>query len=406
MKDSPVDTVATPKVAIDWYRVTPWWPFASQSIVISWRATHILLCAAALLLTQVWMSICRGMFGSEPGLPVFQDWIAPQRTFEKATFENFPFGLGAQGTESLLVVWQRFLFPVFEWLSNPTLNGTAFCLSFMIGIIAIWSFVGGCLARRSVVDLGSKMTASWADCFRLVLRRWQSIAWSVTMPSGLILLIAVGPLILGWLSNIPAIGPWIAGLLMIPTVLLCIGIGWCAAITLFGFPLSVCAIVTERGADAYDGISRSAAYTFQRPLTLALCVIAAGFLSNVGGTLFSIVLTTGLRVIEAAFDIGSFSSLRDFESMWGPILRGIVPLLLAAYGLSYFWTASAATYLILRKDVDHAEFDLVDMETEERKSLPELPKAELPKGGAVIPTSGTPSSDAPSNALPENSAEG
>ena len=229
------------------------------------------------------------------------------------------------------------------------------------------------------------------------------------MPSGLILLIAVGPLFLGWLSNIPAVGPWIAGLLMIPTVFLCIGIGWCAAITLFGFPLSVCAIVTEKAADAYDGISRSAAYTFQKPLTLVLCVLAAQFLSMAGGMLLSIVLTTGFRVVEAAFDIGSFSSLRDFDSMWGPILRGIVPLLLTAYGLSYFWTASAATYLILRKDVDHAEYDLVDMEIEERKTLPELPKAELPKGGASAPTSEAPSVSPPigntPSALPENTAE-
>jgi hypothetical protein len=400
MKDSPVDSVATPKVAIDWYRATPWWPLASQSIVISWRATHILLCAGALFLTQVWMTICREMFGPEPFLPFFRDWIAPQ-----SNPEGVPFGLGAQGTDSPLVVWQKFLFPTFEWLSNPTLKGTAFYFSYMIGVVAIWSFVGGCLTRRSVIELGTKMTATWLECFRMILKRWQSIAWSVTMPSGLIVMIAVFPLLLGWLSNIPAIGPWLAGLLMIPVVFLCIGIGWCAAITLFGFPLSVCAIVTEKGADAYDGISRSAAYTFQRPLTLVLCVLAAEFLSKVGGTLLSIVLTTGFRVVEAAFDIGSFTSLRDFESMWGPILRGIVPLLLAAYGLSYFWTASAATYLILRKDVDHAEFDLVDMEIEERKGLPKLPQADLPKGGASAPASDAQGSDAPSSALPENTAE-
>lgn len=398
MKDSPVDSVATPKVAIDWYRATPWWPLASQSIVISWRATHILLCAAALLVTQVWLDVCQGIFGAETA--GFHEWVTPL-----ARPQPFPLGLAPQGTDLPLTVWEKFLFPVFQGLSDPTLSGIAFCLSSMIGIIAIWSFVGGCLARRSVVEMGTKMTAPWAESIRLVLGRWQSIAWSVTMPSGLIVLIAVFPLFLGWLSNIPAIGPWIAGLLMIPVVFLCIGIGWCAAITLFGFPLSVCAIVTEKGADAYDGISRSAAYTFQRPLTLALCVIAAQFLSMVGGMLLSIVLTTGFRVVEASFDIGSFSSLRDFESMWGPILRGIVPLLLAAYGLSYFWTASAATYLILRKDVDHAEFDLVDMEVAERKSLPELPKADLPKGGAAVPASDSTSSDAKSIALPENTAE-
>jgi hypothetical protein len=88
------------------------------------------------------------------------------------------------------------------------------------------------------------------------------------------------------------------------------------------------------------------------------------------------VLTTGFRVVEAGFDMGSYSSLKDMESMWGPVLRGIVPLLLTAYGFSFFWTAAAATYLILRRDVDHAEFDLIDMGNQEPKPLPELPKKE------------------------------
>ena len=369
MKDSPVDSVATPKVVIDWYRSTPWWRVASQTIVISWRSTHLLLCAAGLLLTQLWLTASLKIFGPENA--IVQSWISPS-----AGSQTLLPTLDTQGTESPLSIWQRFLFPVYQWLANPTLNGTAFCLSSVIGIVAIWSFVGGCLTRRSVIELGTKMTAPWAESVQLVLKRWQSIAWSVTMPSGLILVIALGPLCLGWVSNIPMIGIWLAGLLMIPMVLLSIGISWCAAITLFGFPLSVCSIVTEKGADAYDGISRSAAYTFQRPMTLALCVVAAQFLSGVGGILLSIVLTTGFRVIEAGFEIGSYSSLKDMDSMWGPLLRGIVPLLLTAYGFSFFWTAASATYLILRRDVDHAEFDLIDMGNQEPKPLPELPKKE------------------------------
>ena len=87
--------------------------------------------------------------------------------------------------------------------------------------------------------------------------------------------------------------------------------------------------------------------------------------------------------------------------MWGPVLRSIVPLLLTAYGFSFFWTASAATYLILRRDVDHAEFDLIDMPTQETKTLPELPKRE------VASQSGDKQSIAtgPAEALPENTAE-
>lgn len=368
MKDSPVDSVATPKVAIDWYRTAPWWRFASQCIVISWRSTHLMLCAAALLLTQLWTSSSAWIFG--PNDSAMQSWISPSAPSQSAWIQ----ALTGQSTELPLSVWQRFSFPVYQWLSNPTLSGTAFCISSMIGIIAIWSFVGGCLTRRSVVELGTNMTAPWDETIQLVLKRCQSIAWSVTMPSGLILMLGLVPLVLGWLSNIPWIGVWLAGLLMVPVVLLSIGIGWCAAITLFGFPLSVCSIVTEKGADAYDGISRSAAYTFQRPMTLAICLIASGFLSAIGGAYLTIVLSIGLRVVEAGFDIGSFSSIEKLESVWGPVLRGIVPLLLSAYGFSFFWTASSATYLILRREVDHAEFDLIDMGDQVTKTLPELPK--------------------------------
>jgi len=391
MKDSPVDSVAIPKVTIDWYRSTPWWRFASQSVVISWRSTHLLSCAVALLLTQFWLNTTYWMFS--PDKAVRQDWISPREPAQSLLSK-----LDVQGTVSPLRVWEQFLFPVYQWLSDPTLRGAAFCLASVIGIVAIWSFVGGCLARRSVVELGTKMTAPWAESVQFVFKRWQSIAWSVTMPSGLILMIAVVPLFLGWLSNIPAVGPWLAGLLMIPVVLLSIGIGWCAAITVFGFPLSVCAIVSEKGADAYDGISRSAAYTFQRPLTLALCVIAAQFLGNLGGTLLSLVLMTGQGVVSASFDIGSFTSLKDFEPMWGPVLRGIVPLLLTAYGFSFFWTASAATYLILRRDVDHAEFDLIDMGSQQPKPLPELPKLESTPASKEV-------SVVPVSSIPENTAE-
>ena len=81
-----------------------------------------------------------------------------------------------------------------------------------------------------------------------------------------------------------------------------------------------------------------------------------------------------------------------------PGLRGIVPLLLAAYGFSFFWTASAATYLILRRDVDHAEFDLIDMGIQQHKPLPELPRMEstsLSKENTAVSA----------NAIPENTAE-
>ncbi|MCY3000048.1 MAG: hypothetical protein NT168_18285, partial [Planctomycetota bacterium] len=59
-----------------------------------------------------------------------------------------------------------------------------------------------------------------------------------------------------------------------------------------------------------------------------------------------------------------------------------------AFGFSFFWTASTAIYLVLRKDVDRAEFDLIDMDsTLPAKPLPKLPESpeQAPKSPELTP---------------------
>jgi hypothetical protein len=369
MIEPPVELAANAKATIDWYRSTPWWRLASQSVVISWRATHILLCAAGICVTNLWLQASHAIFG---GALTLRDWTEPTGGMGSLSLDSPGIAPG-----TVLSVWQMYLELVLQWIQSPSLSGAAECLASMLGIVAIWSLIGGCLTRRSIVELGTRMTAPWDPTIRLVSKRWQSIAWSVSMPFALIFLIGCGPLVLGWISNIPGIGLWIAGLLLIPLLLGSIGIGWCAAISLFGYPLSVCSVVTEKQADAYDGISRAAAYTFQRPLTLGLCVVGMQLLSMVGNTVVTIVFTTGYSVIAAGFQIGSYTSIDQMESMWAPIAQQILPVLIAAFGHSFFWTAASATYLILRKDVDHAEFDLIDLDVpSDPKPLPNLPTKE------------------------------
>ena len=372
MTESSANSPVVPKVSVDWFRATPWWRLASQSVVISWRSSHVLLCAAAILATSAVVNLSAYIFGIEE-MGAESVWGQPSggnTLLGPSFFSDNPISV-------LESTYGMYLSPVYSWLASPTLNGTAHAIASMIGIIAIWSFVGGCIARRSVVELGTNMTATWTDVLMLVKSRWQSIAWSMTMPSGVIFLLMLMPLVIGWISNIPAIGPWIAGLLLIPTVFFSIAIGWCAAITIFGFPLSVCAIVSEKQADAYDGVSRSAAYTFQRPVTLVLCVFVAQWFGSVVGQMVIMVYGTGYKVIGTAFDIGSFSSLETLDTFWGEVVRGIIPLLLSAFCFSYFWTVSSATYLILRRDVDHTEFDSIDMNVAgEPKALPDLPTKE------------------------------
>ena len=59
--------------------------------------------------------------------------------------------------------------------------------------------------------------------------------------------------------------------------------------------------------------------------------------------------------------------------------------LIAAFWFSYFWSASGALYLILRRSVDHTELSEIDLAEQaagqELPEIPPVPKVEETKAG-------------------------
>lgn len=376
MNDSSSKIAVVPKVSIDWYRSTPWWRLISHSLAISWRASHLGLCALALLATQALIGFNGWLFAPEPN-QACSWWLTPDSRTEAMTPWTFnPNQWPAP--DSFIHVWRRYVSYPFHAMDTPTIRKSGYFLLNTLGILALWAFVGGCLARRSVQELGMHVTSPWINTLRWVAARWQSIVWSVAMPLALVLLFCLVPFLLGWISNIPVLGQPVALVLMLPVALMALGVGWIVGIALFGFSLATVSIVTEKQADAFDGMSRASAYVFQRPATLFLAVLLAEWIGHFGGSVVSIVLNTGYNLIAQAFAMGSFGRLGAMNSWLDGCFLGIVPLLTTAFGFSFFWTASTAIYLVLRKDVDRAEFDLIDMDsTLAAKPLPKL--AESPE---------------------------
>jgi hypothetical protein len=310
-------------------------------------------------------------------------------TVKTATASRKPIVWFHPSPDSFIQVWRRYVSYPFHAMDTPTLRKSGYFLLNTLGILALWAFVGGCLARRSVLELGMHVTSPWINTLKWVAARWQSIVWSVAMPLSLVLLFCLVPLLLGWISNIPVLGQPLAVVLMLPVALMALGVGWVAGIALFGFSLATVSIVTEKQADAFDGMSRASAYVFQRPATLFLAVLVAEWIGHFGGSVVSIVLNTGYNIIAQAFAMGSFGRLGAMNSWLDGCFLGIVPLLITAFGFSFFWTASTAIYLVLRKDVDRAEFDLIDMDsTLPAKPLPKL--AESPEQTPKTETSANP----------------
>jgi hypothetical protein len=377
MNDTSTKIAVVPRVSIDWYRSTPWWRLISHSLAISWRASHLGLCALALLATQALIGFSGWLFAPEPN-QASSWWLSPESRTEAMT----PWTLNPNqwpAPDSFIHVWRRYVSYPFHAMDTPTIRKSGYFLLNTLGILALWAFVGGCLARRSVQELGMHVTSPWINTLKWVAARWQSIVWSVAMPLALVLLFCLVPLLLGWISNIPVLGQPVALVLMLPVALMALGVGWVAGIALFGFSLATVSIVTEKQADAFDGMSRASAYVFQRPATLFLAVLVAEWIGHFGGSVVSIVLNTGYNIIAQAFAIGSFGRLGAMNSWLDGCFLGIVPLLITAFGFSFFWTASTAIYLVLRKDVDRAEFDLIDMEsTLPAKPLPKLAESPEP----------------------------
>ena len=376
MNDSSSKIAVVPRVSIDWYRSTPWWRLISHSLAISWRASHLGLCALALLATQALIGFSGWLFAPEPNHASIS-WLSPESRTEAMT----PWTLNPNqwpASDSFIHVWRRYVSYPFHAMDTPTFRKSGYFLLNSLGILALWAFVGGCLARRSVQELGMHVTSPWINTLRWVAARWQSIVWSVAMPLALVLLFCLVPVLLGWISNVPVVGQPVAIVLMLPVALMALGVGWIAGIALFGFSLATVSIVTEKQADAFDGMSRASAYVFQRPATLFLAVLVAEWIGHFGGSVVSIVLNTGYNLIAQAFAMGSIGTLGAMNSWLDGCFLGIVPLLTTAFGFSFFWTASTAIYLVLRKDVDRAEFDLIDMDsTLAPKPLPKL--AESPE---------------------------
>ncbi len=253
---------------------------------------------------------------------------------------------------------------------NPLVEVARWTMGVLL-TIGVWGLFGGVLARRSVIELATITSSSWIDAWKLVASRWLSIIRSVAMPWLLILAMLLPAWILGVVGRFGDIGLWIAQVGLVVMVPLVVGIAWLVVQSFLGFPLSLCAIVTERKADAFDGFSRSAAYLLQRPFTILVGVALGTTVVTVVGA----IITWGFGMANSlVVDSMLWASGREAAdvSLWSQVL---VQKIGQAFAASYLWTASAAMYLTLRNEVDQTDFDDLDLPTSNvGRSLPDLGK--------------------------------
>jgi hypothetical protein len=313
--------------------------------------------------------------------------------------------------DPFLGTWQRLSRPFWQLFdSGFTFVGFTYVLLCALWAAAVWALFGGAITRIAAVELTVEQRLGMRHALRHALSKWRSYFGAPCFPLlGLAIPVAL-MLLVGWLlrSN--------AGLLLTAIAWpLFLAAGLFMAIValglVFGWPLMWAAISTE-GSDAFDALSRSYSYTYQRPLHYLGYAAVATLLGILSWLLVAAIASAvaylplwglswsagGARVEQIA--AGLPSDVKTFDWSPGPqvalpatldagssfnramgrygvwliaLWLGLVKLAALGFAYSYFWTASTAIYLLLRRTTDHTELDEVYLEEQETSfGLPAL----------------------------------
>jgi hypothetical protein len=372
MEEVPFEDRHVPRAEIDWDRSAWWWYPITRAIHPAVRMTSLALSLVALL--------------AAAGGIVFGEWLF-QPHWDADLLQWFSMQLNSSGTTSdmtpSILVWMSLLAQAASSFETFGLSELGFVTFEFFWIATTFAVLGGVLARRGAVELGQRTVAPWGDSFRIVFTRWQSYLWATCMHFVGISVLLLPALLLGLCSRLGSFGAIAAGIMLLLSFPLVFGIGRFALSALVCFPLSVCAISVEKKADAFEGFSRSNAYVFQRPVVGVFCsllLLAAGL---VGELIVTWTLRMGWGLVRGTFTFAG-GPLADSNTFLG-YGDWLSKLLIASFWFSYFWTAAAAVYLILRKSVDKCELDeMENLESEVEQSLPNIPTESQPISESTV----------------------
>lgn len=369
MEEVPFEDRIVPRVEIDWGRSFWWWYPISRAVQPAIRMSSLLTSVLAVLLLQ---------FGLSQGVNLF----APSQEVRDLFTELAEFrmsSLSMQGAPSV-----------------PSLgvDDIAFVTFAILWIALIASLFGGVLARRAAVELGQRTIAPWIRSIQLVGSRSVSYLWAAGMH-----IVGAGALVapialLGWFAKLGSIPAVISGVLLIAVCLpLIFAIGRILMSLIFCYPLSVCAISVEKKADAFEGFSRSNAYLFQRPVLTVVCVALLYVFGLIGAFLVNWTVQLGWGLIQQTYS-GASGNAYPAVGTYLDAGNWIAENLVFAFGFSYFWSASAGLYLVLRKCVDNTDLDEMDlMESEIEQNPPKIPTTSQPASKSAASGSSTGSNE-------------
>jgi hypothetical protein len=395
--------------AVKWWDVCPWLTIL-RIFRLSYSLRLLVFGAVGILLTLLGWWFLTWLFLDTPGPDAWWtgplvassnpfeaiDNAVPDRPLERSTeLVRGPASQLASGRpiDPFFGVWAQLSQPVWRILIEREMSPADLACMILSALwaLGVWAFLGGAISRIAAVQLASDERVGWGSALRYAGSKWLSYFAAPLFPLFGILLIVVPLFLVGLIMR------WGVGLLLVSLAwpLLLVG-GFIMALLLlglvFGWPL-MWATISAEGTDTFDALSRSYAYTFQRPLRYLFYAIVAAILGFLGWLLVSnfAAAIVWLTFWATSWGSGTDGMLALQESTAGQmggstgmaIVRfwaGCVKWLALGYVYGYFWTASTAIYFLLRRDVDATEMDEVFLEADETEGNFGLPPLETAAG--------------------------
>jgi len=321
-----------------------------------------------------------------PVHPTSELWTTQLRPFTGAPISSIaPIGS----------VWTMLTVPLIDSL-DPVAGTGGLTAAALTGLwaLAVWALFGGAIVRMATVQLATGDRVGLAAAMRFAAKKWLSFVIAPLLPVLGIVLCAIPIAILGLLTGadvgaVVAAVLWplalIAGLLM---ALLALGL-------IFGWPLMAATIATE-GTDAFDALSRSYAYVFQRPLHYLFYAVVAGLLGAAGWLLVSNFAAgvlqlsawgaswgaTDQRMALLAGQPEGFGEIAGISASLFWFWTMCVKLVAVGFLFAFFWSVVPSWYLLLRRDVDATEMDEVYLDADATEPAYGLPPVGQDEAGA------------------------
>lgn len=253
---------------------------------------------------------------------------------------------------------------------NPGRAGYVHAALALLWAMTVWGIVGGAIARIALARIATGGRVGALGGLRFAAARAVPLILAPIVP--LVSALGLGMLagLVGALDRLPGrFGSILAGALGFVPILLAVPMTWLLVWLVAGWPLMVSALMVE-DEDAFDALSRSHGYVFHRAWSF-LGQVATGAVVGAFGYALALLFARALLHLAAwGLALGASEGVAQ-RYLSGPVFDGpleeslhsgwiaLVSLLAYGWGFSYFWSAAARLYLLMRRDVDGAPTDMI-----------------------------------------------